>query len=130
MTKKNTKKNTVVLSAQDTFAKNIVLALRNKTIAMKAPASLKTADASGTRYASVKTSPGVTLDVLKAKEAKNPRYIMTVSFPGSVKGTVNKANITGKYARLAYKALTKVPKVRKVTIPEADLAMANKAFGF
>lgn len=125
-----TKRKPAVLSAQDTFAKNIVVALREKKIAMKAPVSLKTADAAGTRFASVKKTPGVTLDVLKAKEAKNPRYTLTVAFAGKVKGTVNKAQITGKYARLAYKALTKVPKARKVEIPAEELALANKAFGF
>ena len=124
------KRKAKILNAQETFGKNIVVALRKKAIEMNEPVNLKTADASGIRYASKKKNPGIMLDVLKTKKAKFPRYLLTVAFPGKVKGTVNKALITGTYARLAYKALTKVPKVRKVDIPVEDLALANKAFGF
>lgn len=124
-------KTTKELSATQAFAKNIVKAIQDKVIEIKEPVNLKTKDASGQRYASVKAVPGVVLDVLKKEDQKNPRYVLTVSFPSKKKGFVNKHVITGFYARQAFKVLNTEPKrPRKVELPAEDLALATKAFGF
>ena len=127
------KKATKVLTAQETLAKNIVDGIRNKSINFGIAKKYVAANgAKGERFTSKANKKGAIVNVTmaKAKEATNPRYNIEISFPGKVKGTVSKAQITGKYARLAWKALTHVPAVRKPKISEQDLALANEAFGF
>lgn len=118
-------------SATELFASKIVKAIREGNIKFGEPASVKAGDSSGQRYSSEQELPNVSLDVLKKEGVKNPRYVLTVKVPGSIKGAIKQFNITGHYARLAYKYITKVPAApRKIELSNEDLELANKAFGF
>ena len=120
------KKTTKTLTASETFAMNVVKALRSKKIEMKEVQPMKTKDAVGERFASKKAVPGVVLTALKKEDQKNPRYVLTVAVAKDQKHV-----FTGKPARLAYKALTKVPAApRKIELSANELSVANEAFGF
>jgi len=126
-------KTAVKLTAQETLAANIVKGIKAKTITIgNRPTLITRKDSKGEMYVSSKNDKGAFVQVssIKGLEAKNPRYLLELVFPGSIKGMTNKAQFSGKYARLAWKAVTHVPAVRKQTMSEQDLVLATQAFGF
>lgn len=125
-------KRTKVLNAQDTLARNIVDSIKAGRIQFGDEVKVSAKDNVGVAYKSKKLKSGAIVEVKRVKfdGANNFRTFIKLSYSGTVKGMVKSNLISGLYAGQAYKAITHVPKPKKVVISSSDLALANKAFGF
>jgi hypothetical protein len=118
-------------TAVDNFASKVVNSIKEGKITFGEPTNVKTKNASGVRYSNGSSLPQVELDILTKEGVKNARYVLNIRFEGEVKGSVKAFAITGNFARLAYKYITKKPAgPRKEVVSNEDLELANKVFGF
>jgi len=136
----NTSKGTKI-TALEALGRNIVKAISENKFEFNKDKPVKIAtldkESTGIGFRSNKNEKGATLTVSKisktsSKDEKktNNRFTATISFPGKEKGMVNKTELTGKYARLAYIAITKEPIVRVPKISDTEALAASAALGF
>ncbi len=131
----NSYKKSAKISVQEQLGKDIVKGIREKKFSINADAPVKLAKLgkgiAGIAFDSAPLANGsiVRVSSIKNDEHKNPRYEIQIKFAAE-KGSVNKIKVTGKYARLAYIAITKKPAIRMPAIAVSDAIAASKALGF